>query len=113
MKYKMLREDAHSREAETCRKRPRETPECAKAHSFLFQQDLVCPLQIVFVRDTDAGQGIGNAKRFPFIDAERVVGENFYLSTFESVSRNARIPCRLAGSSVMPGTKTCRTHMGL
>ena len=30
---KTLREDAHSREAETCRKRPRETPECAKAHS--------------------------------------------------------------------------------
>ena len=35
MKQKTLREDAHSREAETCRKRPRETPECAKAHSFL------------------------------------------------------------------------------
>ena len=35
MKQKMLREDAHSREAETCRKRPRETPGCAKAH-FLF-----------------------------------------------------------------------------
>ena len=34
MKQKTLREDAHSREAETCRKRPRETPECAKAHSF-------------------------------------------------------------------------------
>ena len=31
MKQKTLREDAHSREAETCRKRPRETPECAKA----------------------------------------------------------------------------------
>ena len=35
MKQKTLREDAHSREAETGRKRPRETPECAKAHSFL------------------------------------------------------------------------------
>ena len=34
MKQKTLREDAHSREAETCCKRPRETPECAKAHSF-------------------------------------------------------------------------------
>ena len=79
MKQKTLREDAHSREAETCRKRPRETPECAKAHSFLSQQDLVCPLQIILVRDTDVGQGIGNAKRFPFIDAERVVGKNFYL----------------------------------
>ena len=79
MKYKMLREDAHSREAETCRKRPRETPEGAKAHSFSSQQDLACPLQIVLVRDTDVGQGIGNAERFPFIDAERVVGENFYL----------------------------------
>ena len=32
---KTPREDVHSREAETCRKRPRETPECAKAHSFL------------------------------------------------------------------------------
>ena len=32
---KTLREDAHSREAKNCRKRPRETPECAKAHSFL------------------------------------------------------------------------------
>ena len=76
---KTPREDVHSREAETCRKRPRETPECAKAHSFSSQQDLVCPLQIVLVRDTDAGQGIGNAKRFPFIDAECMVGENFYL----------------------------------
>ena len=28
--------DAHSREDEECRRRPRETPECAKAHSFLF-----------------------------------------------------------------------------
>ena len=27
--------DAHSREEKICRKRPRETPECAKAHSFL------------------------------------------------------------------------------
>ena len=34
MKQKTLREDAHSREAEICRRRPRETPECAKAHSF-------------------------------------------------------------------------------
>ena len=79
MKQKTLREDAHSREAETCRKRPRETPECAKAHFFSSQQDLVCPFQIVLVRDTDVGQGVGNAKRFPFIDAECVVGENFYL----------------------------------
>ena len=35
MKQKTLREDAHSREAETCRKRPRSARECAKAHSFL------------------------------------------------------------------------------
>jgi hypothetical protein len=35
MKQKTLREDVHSREAGTCRKRPRETPGCAKAHSFL------------------------------------------------------------------------------
>ena len=34
MKQKTLREDAHSREAETCRKRPRLARECAKAHSF-------------------------------------------------------------------------------
>ena len=34
MKQKTLREDAHSREAETCRKRPRSARECAKAHSF-------------------------------------------------------------------------------
>ena len=27
--------DAHSREEKICRKRPSETPECAKAHSFL------------------------------------------------------------------------------
>ena len=38
MKQKTLREDAHSREAETCRKRPRSARECAKAHSFLFLQ---------------------------------------------------------------------------
>ena len=31
MKQKTLREDAHSREAETCRKRPRSTP-------FIFQE---------------------------------------------------------------------------
>ena len=35
MKQKTLREDAHSREAETCRTRPRSARECAKAHSFL------------------------------------------------------------------------------
>lgn len=35
MKQKTLREDAHSREAETCRKRPRSARECAKAHSYL------------------------------------------------------------------------------
>ena len=35
MKQKTLREDAHSREAETCRKQPRSARECAKAHSFL------------------------------------------------------------------------------
>ena len=35
MKQKTLREDAHSREAEICRKRPRSARECAKAHSFL------------------------------------------------------------------------------
>ena len=35
MKQKTLREDAHLREAETCRKRPRSARECAKAHSFL------------------------------------------------------------------------------
>ena len=35
MKQKTLREDVHSREAETCRKRPRSARECAKAHSFL------------------------------------------------------------------------------
>ena len=33
MKQKTLREDAHSREAEICRKRPRSARECAKAHS--------------------------------------------------------------------------------
>ena len=32
MKQKNAREDARA-QAETCRKRPRETPECAKAHS--------------------------------------------------------------------------------
>ena len=36
MKQKTLREDAHSREAEICRKRPRSARECAKAHSFLW-----------------------------------------------------------------------------
>ena len=34
MKQQTLRENAYSREAETCRKRPRETPEYVKAHSF-------------------------------------------------------------------------------
>ena len=40
MKQKTLREDAHSREAETCRKRLRETPECAKAHSFSYRTEM-------------------------------------------------------------------------
>ena len=40
MKQKALREDAHSREAETCHKRPRETPECAKAHSLFWSKTL-------------------------------------------------------------------------
>ena len=29
--------DAHSREEKICRKRPRETPECAKAHSLFLK----------------------------------------------------------------------------
>ena len=41
MKQKTLREDAHSREAETCRKRPRLARECAKAHSFLREDGAV------------------------------------------------------------------------
>ena len=44
MKQQTLREDAYSREAETCRKRPRETPECVKAHSF---SQNFSPLRIV------------------------------------------------------------------
>ena len=36
MKQKTLREDAHSREAETCRKRPRSARECAKVHSLFY-----------------------------------------------------------------------------
>ena len=35
MKQKTLREDAHSREAETCRKRPRSARECAKTYSLV------------------------------------------------------------------------------
>ena len=46
MKQKMLREDAHSREAETCRKRPRETPGCAKAHFLLLLQNACLDLSI-------------------------------------------------------------------
>ena len=38
MKQKTLRENAHLREAETCRKRPRETPGCAKAHPCLYKK---------------------------------------------------------------------------
>ena len=34
VKQKALRVDAHSREEEICRKRPRSARECAKAHSF-------------------------------------------------------------------------------
>lgn len=30
---KMLRKDAHSREEEVCRKRPRSAQECGEAHS--------------------------------------------------------------------------------
>ncbi len=42
MKQKTLREDAHSHEEETCRKRPREKPECVKAHSVLYKRIEVC-----------------------------------------------------------------------
>ena len=35
--------DAHSREEEICRKRPRETPECAKAHSSKVPKQLPLP----------------------------------------------------------------------
>ena len=40
MKQKTLREDAHSREAEICRKRPRSARECAKAHSLFWSKTL-------------------------------------------------------------------------
>ena len=43
MKQKTLREDAHLREAETCRKRPRSARECAKAHSFLYNRKFLLP----------------------------------------------------------------------
>ena len=33
---KSLRQDAHSREEEECRKRPRSARECAKAHSLFY-----------------------------------------------------------------------------
>ena len=33
---KSLRQDAHSREEEICRKRPRSARECAKAHSLFY-----------------------------------------------------------------------------
>ena len=46
MKQKTLREDAHSREAETCRKRPRSARECAKAHSFSFAGFLIFSLGV-------------------------------------------------------------------
>ena len=35
---KSLRQDAHSREEEMCRKRPRSARECAKAHSLFSLQ---------------------------------------------------------------------------
>ena len=40
MKQKTLREDAHSREAEICRKRLRSARECAKAHSLFWSKTL-------------------------------------------------------------------------
>ena len=40
MTQKTLREDAHSREEETCHRRPRSARECARAHSFLCHRKL-------------------------------------------------------------------------
>ena len=39
MTQKSAPRDAHSREEETCRKRPRETPECAKVFFFMKNND--------------------------------------------------------------------------
>ena len=50
MKQKTLREYAHSREAGTCRKRPRETPGCAKAHPFYFVNEMTAAVMIYVFR---------------------------------------------------------------
>ena len=51
MKQKTLREDARSRKAETCRKRPREMPECAKAHSLhLLREKKYRKIQVFFMK---------------------------------------------------------------
>ena len=40
--------DAHSREEEICRKRPRSARECAKAHSFLFYRKFLKSSEMVY-----------------------------------------------------------------
>ncbi len=37
---KTLREDAHSREKEVCRRRPRSARACARAHAFLYPKGI-------------------------------------------------------------------------
>ena len=51
--------DAHSREEEICRKRPRSARECAKAHSFFIYANKITPLQIVTMKFTT------NHSKFP------------------------------------------------
>ena len=59
MKQKTLREDGRSREAETCRKRLRETPECAKAHSLhLFEREKEIQKNTGFFHEVENGNSV-------------------------------------------------------
>ena len=49
MKQKTLREDAHSREAETCRKRPHETPNVPRRILFYVLQEEFVSFSIRFI----------------------------------------------------------------
>ena len=46
--HKDAPQDAHSREEEVCRKRPRSARECAKAHSFLLYRKFLKSSEIVY-----------------------------------------------------------------
>ena len=83
MKQKTLREDAHSREAETCRKRPRSARECARAHSFLcvignsLEFPITCSTPFIFQEKEDMDHS-EKLKLYGFNNLTKALSFNIY-----------------------------------